>query len=85
MMSGMPVALLAASVTRLGAGPYDCFGQIRVELRLPAHKTRCRGAYISAIQTQPNAADQHLDISFTEASIRTGGTGQSAIRARLDA
>jgi hypothetical protein len=66
MMSGMPVTLRGARVTRLSAGPHDCCGQIRIELRLPAQKTLRRDADISAVQTKPNAADHRLDISLTE-------------------
>jgi hypothetical protein len=85
MVTGMPVALRAASLASLSAGPHSGSGQARVKLRLPAEKTPCRGADIAAIETEPNAADHRLDIRFTEGSIRTGDAGHGAVDACLDA
>ena len=84
-MTGVPLALRTASQASLDARLHDGPRHIRIELRLSAQKAPCGGADISAIQTQPDTVDQHLEIRFTEGSIRASGTAQSAIRARLDA
>jgi hypothetical protein len=82
---GVPLALLAASPTRLGAGMHDCQGELRHELRLPAENPAGRDAHVAAVLARPDAADHHANVVLTQASIRACGTALRAIEARVDA
>jgi len=82
---GMPLALCRARPASFGAGLHDGSGQVRVELRLPAQDAPRRSADLTAVQTEPDAADQGLDVALAEASVSTGAATLSAIEARVDA
>jgi hypothetical protein len=84
MVIGMPIALFAACPANLGAGLHDGAGETRVELRLPAQDAPRSSADITAVQTEPDAADQHVDVALAQASIRASDAALSAIEARLD-
>ena len=85
MVIGMPLALLGACPANLGAGLHGGAGQTRVELRLPAQDAPSSNTDITAIQAEPDAADQHVDVALAETSICTSDAALSAIEARLDA
>ena len=84
VVTGMALALFGAETADRRAGLDDRSYLICVELRLPRHDPTGRGACITAIKTQSDAADEHRDVVLAEACISARRTGLSAGGARLE-
>jgi hypothetical protein len=81
----MPLTLFPADAASLHAGLHGRPGELWFELGLPAEDVSRRGADIAAVQTQPDAADQHADVGLAEIRVRAGCAALRAVEAGVDA
>jgi hypothetical protein len=81
---GVPLALFAANATRLGASLDDRSRDANVERRLAAENVSGRRAHVRAVEVQADAADERLDVVFTEARVRARGAGLGAVVTGFD-
>jgi hypothetical protein len=80
----MPVTLLRADAARLGTGLHDRAREFRFELGLPAEDVSGGDTHITAVQAQPDAADQGGYVVLGEVSVRAGGAALRAVEAGVD-
>jgi hypothetical protein len=85
MVLCVPFALLRADAASLRAGLHDGSRELRIERGLPTEDIARRSAHIAAVQTQPDAADQHAYVVLAEIGVRAGRTALRAVEARVDA
>jgi hypothetical protein len=81
----MPLTLLPADAASLHAGLHGRPGELWLELGLPTEDVPRRRADIAAVQTQPDAADQHADVVLAEIRVRAGCAALRAVEAGVDA
>src|SRR5439155_10569774 len=81
----MPLTLLRADATRLGASLHHRPCEFRLELGLPGEDVSSGDAHVAAVQAQPDAADHRRHVVLGEVSVRVGGAALGAVEAGLDA
>ena len=86
VLVGMTVAFAGAGAAESDAGRQLGFERLPVPSLVRArHDAAGCGADRRAIEVQPDAGNQALDMFFREACIRAGGAGFNAERAGVDA
>ena len=81
----MPLTLLRAGATHLGACLHDRPREVRLELGLPAEDLARGGAQIGAVQTKADTANHHAYVVLGEVSVDVRGAALRAVEARVDA
>ena len=81
----MPLTLLSADAARLCAGLHDRARELRLELGLPAEDLARGDAHVTAVQAQPDTADQHAYVILAEISVCARGAALRAVEAGVDA
>src|SRR5829696_5084585 len=82
---GVLLALLAAQAASPRASLQDSLSQFHIEGRLPGEDLSGRVADVGAVEVEPYAADQHLQVLLTQTGVGAGGAGLGAVEAGLDA
>jgi hypothetical protein len=85
VMVRVPLALLATRAARLEARLHDAARQLWNELRLPAQNPSGRKADVATVLTRGDAAQHHLHIRLTQASVSAGRAALRTVEARIDA
>jgi hypothetical protein len=81
----MLLAILTTEAARLGARFKGHSQHLRIGCGLAGeYPARC-ATHLRTVKIEPDAAGEHLKVSFTKASIGTGGAGLRTIKARIDA
>ncbi len=81
----VPLALVRAGATHLGACLHDRSREVRLEFGLPAEDLARGGAQIGAVQTQADTANHHAYVVLGEVSVDVRGAALRAVEARVDA
>src|SRR5262249_5498979 len=82
---GVPVALLRAEVAGPQAGADDALRQLPVRTRLACEDPPGGVAGIGAVEVPPDAEGQVSDVGLGQIGVGTGGAGDGADQALLDA
>ena len=85
MVSGVPLALLATDTASDRAGFDHPADDEEIDCRLASHDSSGRLAGVSAVEAQPDAADQLLDVFLTERGVGATDTGSGTVEAGFDA
>jgi hypothetical protein len=85
VMVRVPLALLATRATRLEARLHNAARGLGHELRLPAKNPSGRNADIATVLTQGDAAQHHLHVRLTQASVSAGRAALRTVETAVDA
>jgi hypothetical protein len=85
MVSGVPLALLPTDTASHRAGFDDRPDDEEIDCRLASHDSAGRLAGVSAVEAQPDATDQLLDVFLTEGGVGATDTGSGTVEAGFDA
>jgi len=80
-VAGVSLALIAARTARPRAGQKDASRRLQLEGRLAREDPAGRPAQVGAVQAEPYAAGQVVEVLFAEAGVRAGGAGLGAVKA----
>ena len=85
MMARVPLALVAATTTRIRASFEECLDRMPLPCGLATDDATRRFAHVSAIEVEPDANDEVGDVLFGKARVRACRARLSAGMARVDA
>jgi hypothetical protein len=85
MPPGVPLALGPTDLTGRHAGLELGPQQAPIRLGLPGDQPAGRITDVGAVQVQPNAANQHLELRLAETGVSAGGAALGTIEASLNA
>jgi len=84
VMVCVALALLGTASTDLETRFDNSASKLRNELRLPAENLRGRNADVTAVQTERDAAEQHLQLGLGERGVGAGGAALGTVEAGVD-
>jgi hypothetical protein len=84
MVGRVPLALLATRAAGRRAGLDDCADDAEIERGLAGHDAAGGLAGVGAVEAEPNAPDQLLQVFLAETGVAAAGTGNGTVETVLD-